>query len=168
MGRVQTCIKLSPLCDTAACHRGTLPYMAPELATNSLAVSEKVDVWSLGVVLWEMLTLQTPFAHCSPQEILAGMAPFSSYVLLIGLPSALNPLAQKQLIPSSLVYVHCPNVSYVRGLSCRCDPKRRAIRRYHQGLGNFDTQSSRKLLLKLALDQLAFGATLIMSDMSTK
>ncbi len=54
--------------------RGTLPYMAPELATNSLAVSEKVDVWSLGVVLWEMLTLQNPFADCSPQEILAGAA----------------------------------------------------------------------------------------------
>jgi len=37
-----------------------------------------------------------------------------------------------------------------------------------RGLRNLDTQSSRKLLLKLALGQLAFGATLIMSDMSTK
>ena len=67
--------------------------MAPELATNSLAVSEKVDVWSLGVVLWEMLTLQTPFAHCSPQEILAGMVPFLSFVPLTGPFSALPSLA---------------------------------------------------------------------------
>ena len=50
--------------------RGTLPYMAPELVTNSRAVSEKVDVWSLGTVLWEMLTLERPYHKLSGDEIM--------------------------------------------------------------------------------------------------
>ena len=78
----------------ASGRRGTLPYMAPELATNSLAVSEKVDVWSLGVVLWEMLTLQTPFADCSPQEILAGALPLCVPLLHVHTGSIHLPRAQ--------------------------------------------------------------------------
>lgn len=41
--------------------RGTLPYMAPELVADPERVSEKADVWSLGVVMWEMLTREIPF-----------------------------------------------------------------------------------------------------------
>jgi serine/threonine protein kinase len=41
--------------------RGTLPYMAPELVSDPERVCEKADVWSLGVVMWEMMTRQTPF-----------------------------------------------------------------------------------------------------------
>lgn len=41
--------------------RGTLPYMAPELVADPERVSEKADVWSLGVVMWEMLTREVPF-----------------------------------------------------------------------------------------------------------
>lgn len=52
--------------------RGTLPYMAPELVSDPDHVSEKADVWSLGMVLWEMLTLQTPFQTLAPQQIIAG------------------------------------------------------------------------------------------------
>ncbi len=53
--------------------RGTLPYMAPELVSDPDRVSEKADVWSLGMVLWEMLTLETPFTHLTPQQIIAGL-----------------------------------------------------------------------------------------------
>lgn len=56
-----------PLC------RGTLPYMAPELVSDPERVSEKADVWSLGMVLWEMLTRQVPFTHLTPQQIIAGL-----------------------------------------------------------------------------------------------
>ncbi|XVE84781.1 hypothetical protein DITRI_Ditri17bG0039900 [Diplodiscus trichospermus] len=47
--------------------RGTLPWMAPELLNgSSIRVSEKVDVFSFGVALWEILTGKEPYAsmHC--------------------------------------------------------------------------------------------------------
>ncbi|GLT68578.1 hypothetical protein SLA2020_407930 [Shorea laevis] len=47
--------------------RGTLPWMAPELLNGSGSrVSEKVDVFSFGVALWEILTGEEPYAsmHC--------------------------------------------------------------------------------------------------------
>ncbi|XWS35097.1 hypothetical protein CRYUN_Cryun21dG0096900 [Craigia yunnanensis] len=47
--------------------RGTLPWMAPELLNgSSIRVSEKVDVFSFGIALWEILTGEEPYAsmHC--------------------------------------------------------------------------------------------------------
>jgi serine/threonine protein kinase len=35
--------------------------MAPELVADPERVSEKADVWSLGVVMWEMLTREMPY-----------------------------------------------------------------------------------------------------------
>ncbi|TXG48326.1 hypothetical protein EZV62_027620 [Acer yangbiense] len=44
--------------------RGTLPWMAPELLNGSSSkVSEKVDVFSFGIVLWEILTGEEPYAN---------------------------------------------------------------------------------------------------------
>ncbi|KAK6931913.1 Serine-threonine/tyrosine-protein kinase, catalytic domain [Dillenia turbinata] len=44
--------------------RGTLPWMAPELLNDSSSrVSEKVDVFSFGIVLWEILTGEEPYAN---------------------------------------------------------------------------------------------------------
>ncbi|GIL83714.1 hypothetical protein Vretifemale_12455 [Volvox reticuliferus] len=53
--------------------RGTLPYMAYELVSGNDNVSEKVDVYSMGVVMWEMYTGEVPFAHLTAQEILTGL-----------------------------------------------------------------------------------------------
>ncbi|KAJ0730141.1 putative protein kinase TKL-Pl-6 family [Helianthus annuus] len=47
--------------------RGTLPWMAPELLNgSSTRVSEKVDVFSFGIAMWEILTEEEPYAdmHC--------------------------------------------------------------------------------------------------------
>lgn len=43
--------------------RGTLPWMAPELLNGSSSlVSEKVDVFSFAIVMWELLTGEEPYA----------------------------------------------------------------------------------------------------------
>ncbi|TKY54601.1 Serine/threonine-protein kinase EDR1 [Spatholobus suberectus] len=48
--------------------RGTLPWMAPELLSGkSNMVSEKIDVYSFGIVMWELLTGNEPYddMHCA-------------------------------------------------------------------------------------------------------
>ncbi|XP_047942727.1 uncharacterized protein LOC125189498 [Salvia hispanica] len=54
--------------------RGTLPWMAPELLNGSSSlVSEKVDVFSFGIVLWELLTAEEPYADLHYGAIIGGI-----------------------------------------------------------------------------------------------
>ncbi|KAL9228298.1 hypothetical protein vseg_003892 [Gypsophila vaccaria] len=54
--------------------RGTLPWMAPELLNGSSnKVSEKVDVFSFGIALWEILTGEEPYANMHCGAIIGGI-----------------------------------------------------------------------------------------------
>lgn len=49
---------------------GTPAYMAPEQMTNSHAADTRADIYSLGVVLWEILVGERPTAGLSPSELM--------------------------------------------------------------------------------------------------
>ena len=52
---------------------GTPPYMAPEQVRGERTIDPRADVWSLGVMLYELLSGQRPFEHESPVAVLAAV-----------------------------------------------------------------------------------------------
>lgn len=54
--------------------RGTLPWMAPELLSGkSGMVTDKIDVYSFGIVMWELLTGDEPYADMHCGSIIGGI-----------------------------------------------------------------------------------------------
>lgn len=51
---------------------GTVAWMAPEVIKNE-PCSEKVDIWSYGIVLWELLTCEIPYRDVDSSAIIWGV-----------------------------------------------------------------------------------------------
>ena len=64
---------------------GTVAWMAPEVIRNELC-SEKVDIWSFGVVLWELLTTEIPYKDVDSSAVIWGVGNNS---LRLPIPSSL-------------------------------------------------------------------------------
>ena len=50
----------------------SLPWMAPELLDKG-EVTHKADVYSFVMILWEMLTRQSPYQDCGVFQVKLGM-----------------------------------------------------------------------------------------------
>eukprot|EP00049_Salpingoeca_infusionum_P024160 m.15021 g.15021 ORF g.15021 m.15021 type:complete len:766 (+) comp6484_c0_seq1:258-2555(+) len=48
---------------------GTVSWMAPEMIRNQHP-SEKCDVWSFGVIVWELITLEVPYADLEAHSVM--------------------------------------------------------------------------------------------------
>lgn len=65
-----TCVKKSTKCDQTynmTGYTGTRVYMAPEVAKRQ-PYNEKVDIYSFGIILWQLLTGEAPFKGISKDE----------------------------------------------------------------------------------------------------
>uniref|UniRef100_A0A8C6XEP4 Mitogen-activated protein kinase kinase kinase 12 n=1 Tax=Naja naja TaxID=35670 RepID=A0A8C6XEP4_NAJNA len=61
---------------------GTVAWMAPEVIRNE-PVSEKVDIWSFGVVLWELLTGEIPYKDVDSSAIIWGVGSNSLHLPIL-------------------------------------------------------------------------------------
>lgn len=94
--------------------RGTLPWMAPELLNGSSnKVSEKVDVFSFGIVMWEILTGEEPYANMHYGAIIGGIV---NNTLRPPVPASCDPewrrLMEQCWAPDP---VHRPSFSQIAG-----------------------------------------------------
>ncbi len=75
---------------------GTLAYMSPEQAAGK-PVDSRSDIWSLGVVMFEMFSGQKPFKGTAPGDVIASILNDQPELPANEVPSEINAVISKML-----------------------------------------------------------------------
>ncbi len=129
---------------------GTPEYMCPELGEEEHTLDHRMDVYALGVILFECLTGQVPFRASSPVKTLLmarSCKPVAPSQINIALPPALDNIVLKCLAKN-------PNERY-QTASAFADDLRRYLR------GEFEPPSFSRLGVLIALSVLAVAAVIV-------
>jgi TolB-like protein/tRNA A-37 threonylcarbamoyl transferase component Bud32/Tfp pilus assembly protein PilF len=79
---------------------GTVNYMSPQQVRGSRDVDERADIWSLGVLLYEMLAGRLPFEGATPSHTIVAITdqePPSISQYVQGVPAALEEVVKRAL-----------------------------------------------------------------------
>jgi len=87
---------VSPSFTEAGLVLGTTPYMSPEQA-RGLAVDERTDIFSLGVLLYEMIAGRLPFDGATRKDIIHAITEREPPSLGAGAPAALREIVSRAL-----------------------------------------------------------------------
>jgi len=76
---------------------GTLPYLSPEQVRGEEIIDSRSDIYSLGVVMYEMLAGMPPFSGATPMDVLAAIVEAEPAQLPGCVPLALHDIVTRSL-----------------------------------------------------------------------
>jgi len=134
---------------------GTISYMSPEQA-RGLDVDGRSDIFSLGIVLYELIAGRTPFQGSTPTDVIISMITSEPPRLADyapGIPADLERIIGKMLIKDrSLRHQTAKEISgELRKLRHRMDVEAEIERSYPSGFGKRTTAEAPKLLPSIAV-----------------
>jgi len=76
---------------------GTLPYLSPEQVRGEEIIDSRSDIYSLGAVMYEMLSGMPPFTGATPIDVLAAIVEAEPEPLPGCVPLALHEIVNRSL-----------------------------------------------------------------------
>ncbi len=129
---------------------GTASYMAPEQARGDRVVTETVDIYALGAILYELLTGQPPFRDETYEKIIRRVTdeePLRPREINADVPPELEAICLKCLVKEA-------GQRYLRATDL-ADDLRRYLNAEQLSIGGFDlVEQHERWAQKLGLDQL--------------
>lgn len=141
---------------------GTLVYMAPEVALRQ-AYNEKVDVYSFGILLWQLLSGEAPFAGMGREQhmervVHGGQRPSLSAIAHLSLPESLTRLLEQCWHTNPSQRPSCATIvtaldALINSNSIYINSKKnQLLSLWSQGLGLFKRGSSSKVGIAPSVD----------------